>query len=96
MPLGEPSPTWRKSEATTTTPVIYLSIHSCELNYAHFVPEVGLFITNELQLDIPSITSKLNNKVNEKWLVEEVGRDNVENGVVPSLDLRARAYNHEH
>lgn len=59
------------------------------------VPEVGLFITNELQLDIPSITGKLNDKANEKWLVEEVGRDKVENGVVPGLNLKARAFNHE-
>lgn len=60
------------------------------------IPEIGLFIANELQLDIPSITDTLNDKANEKWLVEEVGRDKVENGVVSSLNLRARAYNHEH
>lgn len=59
------------------------------------VPEVGLFITNELQLDIPSITRRLNDKANEKWLVEEVGRDKVENSVVPDSNLKARAFDHE-
>jgi len=62
----------------------------------HDNTEIGLFIANELRLDIPSITSRLNDKANEKWLVEEVGRDKVENGVVSGLNLRARAYNHEH
>ena len=65
-------------------------------NRPQSVPEVGLFITDELQLDIPSITSKLNDKANEKWLVEEVGRDKVENGVVSGSNLKARAFNHEH
>lgn len=60
-----------------------------------FSPEVGLFIANELRLDIPSITNKLNDKVNEEWLVEEVGRDKVEHGVVAGSNLKARAYNHE-
>jgi len=62
----------------------------------HDNTEVGLFITNELRLDIPSITSKLNDKANEKWLVEEVGRDKVEDGVVSSSNLKTRAYNHEY
>jgi alkaline phosphatase len=65
-------------------------------NCPHFASEVGLFIANELQLDIPSITGELNDKANEKWLVEEVGRDRVENGVVSGSNLKARAYNHEH
>lgn len=54
-----------------------------------------MFIANELLLDIPSITGKLNDKADEKWLVEEVGRDKVENGVVSGSNLKARAYNHE-
>jgi len=65
------------------------------VNCAQFVPEVGLFITNELCLDIPSITAILNDKVNEKWLVEEVGRDKVEHGVVSTSNLKVRAYDHE-
>ena len=63
-------------------------------NWAQFVSEVGLFITNELQLDLPLITSKLNDKVNEKWLVEEVGRDKVEHGVVSRPNLKARSHDH--
>ena len=62
---------------------------------AQFVPEVGLFITNELRLDLPSITGKLNDKVNEEWLVEEVGRDKVEHGVVSTPNLKVRAFDHE-
>ena len=53
-----------------------------------------MFIANELQLDIPSITDRLNSKANEKWLVEEVGRDKVENGVVSDSNLRRRGDHH--
>ena len=54
-----------------------------------------MFITNELRLDLPSITGKLNDKVNEEWLVEEVGRDKVEHGVVSTPNLKVRAFDHE-
>jgi hypothetical protein len=91
MPHGKPSPTWKKSGVTMIIPVRYVLI---PVNCAQFVPEVGLFITNELELDIPSITGRLNDRVNEKWLVEEVGRDKVEHGVVSSSNLKVRVHNH--
>ncbi|CAE6426951.1 unnamed protein product [Rhizoctonia solani] len=54
--------------------------------------EVGQFITDQLGLDLPSATNLLNDKKNEKWLVEKVGRDKVENGV---RNLRKR-HGHQH
>ncbi|CAE6489319.1 unnamed protein product [Rhizoctonia solani] len=43
--------------------------------------EVGQFITDQLGLDLPSATNLLNDKKNERWLIEKVGRDKVESGV---------------
>ncbi|KAG8686989.1 hypothetical protein FRC11_008004 [Ceratobasidium sp. 423] len=54
--------------------------------------EVGQFITDQLGLDLPSATNLLNDKKNEKWLVEKVGRDKVEKGV---RKLRKR-HGHQH
>ncbi|KAF8671470.1 Alkaline phosphatase [Rhizoctonia solani] len=54
--------------------------------------EVGQFITDQLGLDLPSATNLLNDKKNEKWLVEKVGRDKVEKGV---RNLRKR-HGHQH
>ncbi|CAE6461842.1 unnamed protein product [Rhizoctonia solani] len=54
--------------------------------------EVGQFITDQLGLDLPSATNLLNDKKNEKWLVDKVGRDKVENGV---RSLRKR-HGHQH
>ncbi|KAF8751090.1 Alkaline phosphatase [Rhizoctonia solani] len=54
--------------------------------------EVGQFITDQLGLDLPSATNLLNDKKNEKWLVEKVGRDKVEKGV---RNLR-KQHGHQH
>ncbi|KAJ1305659.1 hypothetical protein OPQ81_000655 [Rhizoctonia solani] len=54
--------------------------------------EVGQFITDQLGLDLPSATTILNDKKNEKWLVEKVGRDKVERGV---RSLKKR-HGHQH
>ncbi|KAJ1301859.1 hypothetical protein OPQ81_009086 [Rhizoctonia solani] len=43
--------------------------------------EVGQFITDQLGLDLPTVTKMLNDKKNENRLVNKVGRDKVENGV---------------
>ncbi|KAG8735845.1 hypothetical protein FRC10_010093, partial [Ceratobasidium sp. 414] len=40
--------------------------------------EEGQFITDQLQLDLPAVTKALNDKKNENWLVNKVGRDKVE------------------
>ncbi|CAE6424860.1 unnamed protein product, partial [Rhizoctonia solani] len=40
--------------------------------------EVGQFITDQLGLDLPTVTTLLNDKKNENWLVNKVGRDKVE------------------
>ncbi|KAH8928957.1 alkaline phosphatase-like protein [Atractiella rhizophila] len=64
----------------------------------HDNTEAGLFVANQLGLDLPAITKKLNSKVNEKWLVNEVGRDLVDNGVVTESKrkLVRRAHGHDH
>lgn len=48
--------------------------------YSHFSgsSEVGQFITDQLGLDLPAATKLLNDKKNEAWLVQKVGRDKVE------------------
>lgn len=40
--------------------------------------EIGQFIAEQLGLDLPAVTERLNDKNNEEWLVNEVGRDKVE------------------
>ncbi|KDQ16615.1 hypothetical protein BOTBODRAFT_53735 [Botryobasidium botryosum FD-172 SS1] len=47
----------------------------------HDNTEIGLFIVNNLKLDLPKVTNLLNNPKNEQWLVEQVGRDKVQGGV---------------
>ncbi|QRV93563.1 alkaline phosphatase [Ceratobasidium sp. AG-Ba] len=42
--------------------------------------EIGQFIAEQLGLDLPAVTDILNDKRNEYWLVNEVGRDKVEGG----------------
>ncbi|CAE6461827.1 unnamed protein product [Rhizoctonia solani] len=56
--------------------------------------EVGQFITDQLGLDLPTITKQLNDKKNENWLVSKVGRDKVENGV--KAGPKRRALGHQH
>ncbi|KAF8751065.1 Alkaline phosphatase [Rhizoctonia solani] len=56
--------------------------------------EVGQFITDQLELDLPTITKQLNDKKNENWLVNKVGRDKVENGV--KTGVKRRALGHQH
>ncbi|KAG8934738.1 hypothetical protein FRC02_009319 [Tulasnella sp. 418] len=58
--------------------------------------EVGQFITDQLGLDLPAITSKLNNPKNEKWLIEQVGRDSIENGVRNTKRKRSLDHHHCH
>ncbi|KAI0767625.1 alkaline-phosphatase-like protein [Fomes fomentarius] len=47
----------------------------------HDNTEIGLFIADVLKLDLPTVGEKLNDKKNEDWLVNVVGRDKVEDGV---------------
>ena len=56
--------------------------------------EVGQFITDQLGLDLPAVTKLLNDKKNENWLVNKVGRDKVENGVKSGVKRRALAHQH--
>ncbi|QRV78779.1 alkaline phosphatase [Ceratobasidium sp. AG-Ba] len=60
----------------------------------HDNTEVGLFINDQLGLDLPSVTKLLNDKKNEDWLVNKVGRDKVEHGV--KSGARRRALGHQH
>ncbi|KAG8753217.1 hypothetical protein FRC11_007607, partial [Ceratobasidium sp. 423] len=53
--------------------------------------EVGQFITDQLGLDLPTVTTLLNDKKNENWLVNKVGRDKVENGVCQTPFLGSSA-----
>ncbi|KAB5591152.1 Alkaline phosphatase [Ceratobasidium theobromae] len=56
--------------------------------------EVGQFITDQLGLDLPSVTKLLNDKKNENWLVNKVGRDKVEHGVKTGVKRRSLAHQH--
>ncbi|CAE6472144.1 unnamed protein product [Rhizoctonia solani] len=56
--------------------------------------EVGQFITDQLGLDLPTITKQLNDKKNENWLVNKVGRDKVENGVKNGAKRRSLGHQH--
>ena len=47
----------------------------------HDNTEIGLFIADVLKLDLPAVGQKLNDKKNEDWLRNVVGRDSVEDGV---------------
>lgn len=52
--------------------------------------EIGQFIAEQLGLDLPAVTELLNDKKNEDWLVNEVGRDKVE---VRRLHFQGLLYN---
>ncbi|CAE6485839.1 unnamed protein product [Rhizoctonia solani] len=56
--------------------------------------EVGQFITDQLGLDLPTITKQLNDKKNEDWLVNKVGRDKVEDGVKSGAKRRSLGHQH--
>ncbi|KDN46721.1 hypothetical protein RSAG8_04101, partial [Rhizoctonia solani AG-8 WAC10335] len=56
--------------------------------------EVGQFITDQLALDLPTITKQLDDKKNENWLVNKVGRDKVENGVKSGAKRRSLGRQH--
>ncbi|CUA72597.1 alkaline phosphatase [Rhizoctonia solani] len=56
--------------------------------------EVGQFITDQLGLDLPTITKQLNDKKNENWLVNKVGRDKVEHGVKSGAKRRSLGHQH--
>jgi len=43
--------------------------------------EVGLFIADQLGLDLPAVAKKLNDPKNKDWLVNRVGINKVEGGV---------------
>ena len=48
----------------------------------HDNTEIGLFVADVLKLDMASVGDKLNADENEEWLVNVVGRDKVEDGVL--------------
>ncbi|KAJ1305658.1 hypothetical protein OPQ81_000654 [Rhizoctonia solani] len=56
--------------------------------------EVGQFITDQLGLDLPTVTKLLNDKKNENWLVNKVGRDKVEHGVKNGAKRRSLGHQH--
>ncbi|KAI0711542.1 alkaline-phosphatase-like protein [Earliella scabrosa] len=56
----------------------------------HDNTEVGLFIADVLKLDLPAVADRLNAKKNERWLVDVVGRDKVEDGVHAKRGLEER------
>lgn len=56
----------------------------------HDNTEIGLFIADVLKLDLPTVSEKLNDKKNEDWLVNVVGRDKVEDGVHSKRGLAGR------
>ncbi|KAF8598652.1 alkaline phosphatase-like protein [Ceratobasidium sp. AG-I] len=56
--------------------------------------EIGQFIAEQLGLDLPAVTEQLNDKKNEEWLINEVGRDKVEHGVKSGSSRRS--YIHQH
>lgn len=57
--------------------------------------EIGLFIANQLGLDLPKVTALLNDPKNEQWLVEQVGRDKVEHGVKNKPPTKRHAHHHD-
>ncbi|KAG8751490.1 hypothetical protein FRC11_009325, partial [Ceratobasidium sp. 423] len=56
--------------------------------------EVGQFINDQLGLDLPTVTALLNDKKNENWLVNKVGRDKVEHGVKNGAKRRSLGHQH--
>lgn len=58
----------------------------------HDNTEIGQFIAEQLELDLPAIADKLNDLANEEWLVKSVGRDKVQGGVRPDVKLKKRSH----
>ena len=58
----------------------------------HDNTEIGQFIAEQLELDLPAIADKLNDPKNEEWLIKSVGRDKVEGGVRPDVKLKKRSH----
>jgi alkaline phosphatase len=58
----------------------------------HDNTEIGQFIAEQLNLDLPAIADKLNDPKNEKWLVNDVGRDQVQGGVRPGHPVKKRSH----
>ncbi|KAG8710384.1 hypothetical protein FRC11_004569, partial [Ceratobasidium sp. 423] len=56
--------------------------------------EVGQFITDQLGFDLPTVTTLLNDKKNEIWLVNKAGRDKVEHGVKNGAKRRSLGHQH--
>jgi alkaline phosphatase len=54
--------------------------------------EIGQFIAEQLELDLPAVAEKLNNPENEEWLTKSVGRDKVQGGVRPDAKLKKRSH----
>ena len=58
----------------------------------HDNTEIGQFIAEQLELDLPAVADKLNDPKNEEWLTKSVGRDKVEGGVRPDAKLKKRSH----
>ena len=58
----------------------------------HDNTEIGQFIAEQLELDLPAIADKLNDPANELWLTKSVGRDKVQGGVRPEVKVKKRSH----
>lgn len=54
-----------------------------------FSIEIGVFVADQLGLDLPAIAKKLNDPKHGKWLKEQVGIDKVQDGKLASGTTKA-------